>query len=508
MAAPRSRAPRVPALVGLFVGFHGALAVAAVALTRPVEVPPLPTTPPVEIVQAAPTDPAPPATPADDETPPEPAAPATVTVAALPAPDAAPAPPPTTIPADIDDEDDDDAATTTDAVPAGRLVAPLPAPRWTPEELQASLLRIPEVSLQYPTLPVVPRTGRVVGELHPVLVLINARPDLHGLPARSGPAAQLPRAESDAVRDASILLRKEFSLVIGRESAGGRRLAVRPEVLKSRPEVVARIMHQMLQGEAIPLRKILVAQLKRMHNPAASRALAHRAVFEPLPELRQMAVKALAGRPPAEYLPVLLDAFRSPWPPAADLAADALVALGPAEAVPELVRRLDAPDPAAPTTGSDGPPTVHELVRVNHARNCALCHPQSVSSRDNIRVAAPNPLRRLPAPFSLDKYEGGGRGGGGGRSNSDDVFVRPDITYLQQDFSWNLPVASPGPWPPLQRFDFLVRTRPAGRDEVAPLGPEPPQKKAILRALQALTGKDFGDKAADWRAGLSVAQKD
>ena len=47
------------ALVGLFVGFHGALAVAAVALTRPVELPPLPTTPPVEIVQAAPTDPAP-----------------------------------------------------------------------------------------------------------------------------------------------------------------------------------------------------------------------------------------------------------------------------------------------------------------------------------------------------------------------------------------------------------------------------------------------------------------
>ena len=39
----------------------------------------------------------------------------------------------------------------------------------------------------------------------------------------------------------------------------------------------------------VPLRKALLAQLKKLHNPAASRALAHRAVYEPLAELRQSA---------------------------------------------------------------------------------------------------------------------------------------------------------------------------------------------------------------------------
>jgi len=88
------------------------------------------------------------------------------------------------------------------------------------------------------------------------------------------------------------------------------------------------------------------------------------------------------------------------------------------------------------------------------------------------------------------------------------VLVRPDVTYLQQDFSWVLPVANPGPWPAYQRFDFLVRTRPATETDKAASDAESPQKKAVVRALQALTGKDFGDRAADWRAGLELARKD
>jgi hypothetical protein len=147
------------------------------------------------------------------------------------------------------------------------------------------------------------------------------------------------------------------------------------------------------------------------------------------------------------------------------------------------------------------------LVRVNHARNCMLCHAQSVARSDGVRVAAPNPTRRLPAEFSLAGYEGGGRGGSSQPPGPPPVFVRPDITYLQQEFSWVLPTANPGPWPTLQRYDFLIRTRPASAEEAAPTGVESPQKKAVVRALRALTGQDFGDKAADWRAGLSVAMK-
>jgi hypothetical protein len=240
---------------------------------------------------------------------------------------------------------------------------------------------------------------------------------------------------------------------------------------------------------------MLLSNLKQIRDPAASRVLAHRAVYEPVTELRQAAVQALTRRPAAEYLAPLLNAFESPWPPAADFAADALTALSPAEAVPELVRRLDGPDPSA----------VNDLVRINHARNCLLCHAQSVSSRDGIRVAVPSPVRPLPPPFSLATYEGGGRGGS--RTPRDTVFARPDITYLQQDFSWVLPVANPGPWPALQRFDFVVRTRPTGPGDAAPGGLLSPQKQAIVRTLRALTGKDFGDRPSAWRAGLAVAKK-
>ena len=272
-------------------------------------------------------------------------------------------------------------------------------------------------------------------------------------------------------------------------------------MLAARPDVVARLLHQMLQVEATPLRKVLVAQLSSIHDPAASRALAQRAVYEPVAELRRSAVEALARRPAGEYLAALLDALASPWPPAADHAAEALAALAPAEAVPELLRRLDGP---AGPVGTDGP-AVYELVRVNHARNCLLCHAQSTSPRDGIRVAVPSPVRPLPSPFSLATYEGGGRGGSTVPPGT--VFARPDTTYLKQDFSWLLPVANPGPWPELQRYDFIVRTRPATPGEAAAAGADSPQRQAVVRALRALTGKDFGDRAEDWRAGLVSAAR-
>jgi hypothetical protein len=66
-------------------------------------------------------------------------------------------------------------------------------------------------------------------------------------------------------------------------------------------------------------------------------------------------------------------------------------------------------------------------------------------------------------------------------------------------------VSNPDPWPELQRFDFMVRTRPAAQDE-KPFAAGSPQRQAVKRALRSLTGKDFGGRAADWRAGLEVAK--
>jgi hypothetical protein len=213
-------------------------------------------------------------------------------------------------------------------------------------------------------------------------------------------------------------------------------------------------------------------------------------------------VNALAARSAADYLPVLLDAFRSPWPPAAYHAADALTTLAPPEATPELVQCLEAMESAAPLVNKKGEPVVQELVRINHARNCLLCHAQSVNRSDGIRVAVPSRYRPLPSPYSLDGYEGGGRGGS--RTGSDTVFTRPDVTYMQQDFSWMLPVENPGPWPSLQRFDFVVRTRPASANESAPSELRSQQKAAIVRALRAISGKDYGERAADWQTALRV----
>lgn len=386
--------------------------------------------------------------------------------------------------------------------PAAQSVPPLPNSNWTPEQLQQSLMKVPEVWLQPPEYLAIPKLGRATLRSHPIFSVIDVRPDLQGLPMRRDPSVWLPSSESDAFRDASVIIRKSLGELAGQPASRNRRIVVQPQVLSARPEVVARVMHQMLQIDSAPLRQVMLAQLKKIKAPATTRALAHQAIYEPLPELRKLAIAALASRTSTDYVPVLIEAFRSAWPPAADHAADALTTLAPPEAVADLVKCLESFESAAPQLNKKGEPIVQELVRINHSRNCLLCHAQSVDSSDGIRVAVPNRYRPLPSPYSLDGYEGGGRGGS--RTGSNTVFTRPDITYMQQDFSWMLPVSNPGPWPTVQRFDFVVRTRAAQPTDSTTVESTAQQRKAIARALRAMTGKDHGERAADWRNGLSL----
>ena len=114
---------------------------------------------------------------------------------------------------------------------------------------------------------------------------------------------------------------------------------------------------------------------------------------------------------------------------------------------------LDQPDPTLPFLKKQADKEtwmVRELVRLNHHRNCLLCHAPSQSANDVVRGAIPFPGRRFSA------Y---------GRSS--DPAVRADITYLWQDFSMLLPVPNAKPWPARQRFDFVAWTRPATPAEVA-----------------------------------------
>jgi hypothetical protein len=503
IARDRSQAIRFVMLAGVFAGFHIGLigAILAYAGTSPRERPQS-AAPTLEVAHATPAVAEPVSIPAEVTEEEEPEVDARDAAKELSAVVSIPETAPKIVNPHVDRPAVTDSPSTVPPVPTGKLKNQ-PAPEWTAAEMQQWLARVPEVSLQYPGAPKVARTGKAYGLHHPLLDVIATRPDLRGLPVRRGPEAVLPPAEAEAFRDASVLLRQELGSLIGlTPGPNSRRIQFRPEVFTAQPGVVARVVHQMVQIESIPLRKTLVSKLNRLQAPAASAALAHRAVYEPLPDLRQQAVQALKGRPAADYLPVFYQAMRGPWPPAADLAAEALSALAPSEAIPGLMSLLEAPSPSMPD--DKGVPSVRELVKINHNHNCVLCHAQSTSRGDGIRVAAPSPVRPLPPPFTLANYEGGGKGGSS--APSDTTFVRPDITYLRQEFSWVLPVANPGPWPSLQRFDFVVRTRPAVEGEIAAakVERETPQKRAILRTLQAITGKDFGDRPADWRTGLTT----
>ena len=101
---------------------------------------------------------------------------------------------------------------------------------------------------------------------------------------------------------------------------------------------------------------------------------------------------------------------------------------------------------------------------------------------------------------------------GYGSSGSPDTLVRFDVTYLRQDFSMKLKVADADPWPEMQRYDFLVRTREISTQEAAaydkllrPTSPTlSPYRQAAHSALRELSGRDAEPTAAAWRKMLGL----
>lgn len=188
-------------------------------------------------------------------------------------------------------------------------------------------------------------------------------------------------------------------------------------------------------------------------------------------------------------------------------AAEAVAKLDRADPVPQLVAVLDGPDPRAPvekTEGGRSVSEVHELVRVNHHRSCLLCHSPGNSpgvSPETLTAAVPVPSDPLPDP--ADGYQ----------TSSPDVAVRIDVTYLRPDFSVRQPVADAAPWPEMQRFDFLVRTRSVSADEATATrtalaagepGTPSPYQRFALAALRDLTGRDAAPTAEAWRKLLDL----
>jgi hypothetical protein len=236
----------------------------------------------------------------------------------------------------------------------------------------------------------------------------------------------------------------------------------------------------------------------------STHALVKTILFTPEEDARNVAIEALKGRRDKDYVDSLLQGFRYPWPEVAKRAADALVKLDRKDLVPQIIDVLDEPDPRAPVTKTANGKTVttvRELVRINHHRNCAMCHAPGKDVQNNsdiLTAEAPVPGQPLP---SFDS-------GGYGSQGIPELLVRIDVTYLRQDFSMMLPVVDSAPWPKLQRFDFVARTRPLNDDEVKVYkdkfdkleqGVLPPNHRAALAALRELTGKDTTPTADAWR---------
>jgi hypothetical protein len=269
---------------------------------------------------------------------------------------------------------------------------------------------------------------------------------------------------------------------------------------------VAALM-QVLAPESPDMRLGLVKYLAGVAHPEATRALARLAIFSPEEEVRRAAVDALQVRRERDYTDVLLRGLRYPWPAVARRAAEAAVKLERADLVPQLVALLDEPDPRAPVpeeVDKKTVPVVHELVRVNHHRSCLMCHAPGNTDKvspEALTAAVPVPGEPLPSPAQ------------GYVTTSPDIVVRVDVTYLRQDFSVRQPVADANPWPEMQRFDYLVRTRVLTDDEAETYRAKfdrseadrpSPYRRAVLAALRDLTGRDTEPTAAAWKRTLGL----
>ena len=259
--------------------------------------------------------------------------------------------------------------------------------------------------------------------------------------------------------------------------------------------------------------------------------LARLAVFGQHAQVRRAAVKALKDRDFAQAEPILRQGLRYPWPAIAQNAADALVQLKRIDFIPELVKMLEEPDPRAPSQGEmQGKKVtmVREVVRINHHRNCLLCHPPgntpdvmtvskieagpakdssglelewvSAFTNEGMLVGAvPTPGEPLPDNSS-----------GYSRFATPDILVRADVTYLRQDFSLLQKVDNAHPWPQMQRFDYLVRNRAVSEKEAKAYQTAltqqtaSPYRQTALAALSRLTGRDADGTAQEWRSSLRL----
>ena len=319
-----------------------------------------------------------------------------------------------------------------------------------------------------------------------------------GLPIQTDAACKADLPAAVAMQEVSTALHtKQLVSAPGAAPTAGAADRLRDwltENVADEPAGSRRVLMQMLQVEDGPERSVLIDELAQRNDPNAAVDLAERRVYDTSEPIRAAAVRALTKRDPALYRDVLLKGLRYPWAPVADHAVVALVRLDDRKAVPALADLLGRPDPSRPILDpSTGKSYVRELVRVDHLRNCLLCHAPAPVQAAPIAEPVPKAGVALPSAYTC-----------GAPAVND--FARADILFLQQDFSVLQPVANAAPWPEQQRFDYFVRTREATPQEVAAAKHAPadyPQREAVLYALRRLSGEDHGASTAEWEMAVA-----
>jgi hypothetical protein len=397
--------------------------------------------------------------------------------------------------------------------PPNRLWPETAYPR-TPGAL-AEDLKSRSVELDLPSLPDIAKEaaahfvdGRentrllILSESPSIVELASRHSELAGLPFRRGAACRKSADEAKLIKDFSLplhrftdMIEKQRSMAIekfgfdepnGMEDRKSKLATTLSKFLNRgslREKDQSSILVQMLQPFGQSVRMPLVKYLSEIKTASATVALAERAIYDLSPTIRKSACEALRTRPRAEYYQLLLDGLRYPWAPVAFHTAQALVALDDRQSLPHLDELLGAPDPTLPIKNQKGEWVKTELVRINHLRNCYLCHAPSTDKDDLVRGVVPIPGEPLPRIY-YNRPVGN--------------FVRADVTYLKQDFSVTQQVATKTKtdrWPEFQRFDYVARTRPATDEEIADVrklgsaAEQPvdyPQRLAVMFAIEGL----------------------
>jgi hypothetical protein len=353
-----------------------------------------------------------------------------------------------------------------------------------------------------------------------VEALRDDRVDLHGLPFAMGDACRTKgernRQFTDAVTTARTLLQQTggnadqfWAAYLKNHLQCDAQIGKTDQVLREHDNLarIAALM-QIMAPESPSMRLGLIKYLSTLSHIEATRALAKLALFSPEDEVRQAAIDALKVRRERDYTDLLLQGMRYPWPAVAKRSGEAIVKLERKDLVPQLVALLDEPDarlPVVTEVNNKKVTVVREMVRINHHRNCLLCHAPGNTdtvAAETLTVAVPTPDQSLNPPS-----------GGYQQSGSPDLLVRIDVTYLRQDFSMMQAVADAAPWPEMQRFDFLVRTRELTDEEADALrskldkrekGQITPYQRAAVTALRDLTGKDTAPTGQAWRELLDL----